>query len=185
MSFTLFPGGTTGSKALFSQRNSEIPTREEIRRFLYGDARESGHGTWMVFRRFDTNTINKPYNRFTEQGTVYLPTGEAINDFLYAYTDTPVRVGQKELTVSASRFRIESRAPTGISTLVYKEFYLEFDINPTENDILYQINYVGEEAPDVEPPYDRGWDIQHVQDFRGAQGKIEFWGVICRRRQSR
>ena len=185
MPFELFPTTQPTTRGLHGQRDLGPDVRDEVKAFLYGNAREKGHGIWMAFRKFDTTQYNPAYNRATKQGTVYAPTGEAINGFLYPYTDTAIRVGQQELTVSASRFRIESRMPTGISTLVYKHFYCESTVDVTENDLLYELGYVGEEEPALNPPYVKGWDIQHVQDFRGSGGRIEFYGLICRRRQSR
>jgi len=188
MPFELFPKKRTSSSSssssgdIFGTRNDGLDLRDEFDQFINGSDRVAGHGHWVVYRQFDRSTFSEPYNRATGEGHFYQITGEGVGGPVYEFKDIPVRVVHKDLTTGAARYVVEQTTPIGGMPISYRTYYLPYSFEITEDDIIYEIDYEGEEEPtgkDVEPPYSRTWTIQEYSPYRDKGGRIEYYSVIC------
>lgn len=157
-----------------------VDLREEFDCFVNGNQDSQGHGYWAVYRRFDTSQNSDLYNRTTGKGKYFKPTGEGVGGQSYPYEDELVRTVKRALTVTASRFKVEQETPFGNIPVLYRQFYFAHDMKPKESDLIYEIDYEGNDEPTgIEPPYMQAWNINLVEPYRSDGGRIEYYACIC------
>lgn len=154
----------------------EINLREEFHNLLFGTSSMPQRGHWIVYRRFDTSQYIDGYDEVYHVGPQ--ASGSTPRDPIHPYTDTFVMTRQDPIV---SPEMAESYMPAGVLKTGQYIFYFEYDVRPSENDQIYDIDW---DDMRIKPPsnllnnrYLKKYNIKEVFPYRGDGGRIEYW--IC------
>jgi len=174
----------TSRNGVWTSRNTsaslqEIDLRKEFHDLLFGNSYMPQRGHWVVYRRFNLNSVQDGYDE------VY-KVGPSINDLekteprkpFYNYTDELVMTRQDPLL---NPILAESQMPAGILKSGQYIFYFEYDFKPTENDQIFDIDW---DDMRIKPPdsilngkYLKKYNIKEVFPYRADGGLTQYW--IC------
>jgi hypothetical protein len=150
-----------------------IDLRKELKQMI------SDHGHWIVLRQAIPGRKCSCVNDITDDPnpncTLCLGTGYAYVDrFTKGRKARPIRITQ---TLGA-----EQRSSVGVATTPDNIFYLEYNIKPTQQDFILEIDL---SATDREPliPFrvNAVYDISDVRELRDKRGRVEYYAVTAER----
>ena len=154
----------------------EINLREEFHNLLFGTSSMPQRGHWIVYRRFDTSQYIDGYDDVYHVGPQI--SGSIPRTPIHPYTDSFVMTRQDPIV---SPEMAESYMPAGVLKTGQYIFYFEYDIKPSENDQIYDIDWddMRQKPPSnlLNNRYLKKYNIKEVFPYRGDGGRIEYW--IC------
>lgn len=124
------------------------------------------HGHWVVFRKFDTTRYSRYYDA---------STGEAKNGPKYEYTDILIKAMH---SLNRPRISNEVNSPIGSVDANSNVYYLRYDVNPSNVDLIIEIDKAVGPVP-TSYKIVQVLDIKQVEPMRDSHGRIEFFHVLC------
>lgn len=152
--------------------NVGIDIRKEIENLFNGSSDIVPIGQWIIYRRFNLDSKSDYYNEITREG---------VGGPKYNYTDELILTYKWNSWVADPFAEVNTKP--GNLDLPLVTFFFEHDINPKEQDEVYEFDWddhhtIKPVLSQIPKPYKTRFDIKFVQTFRLDRGRIEFFA--CR-----
>ena len=195
MGFPLYPAGgyTSGSTPSFPFQpitGSEIDLRREMKNLLEGTAGTVRRGHWIILRRMDQrqrcfcwNEQGKGEEKLTDDHRKYdepKPRCQVCDGDGWIYTDelhlSRRRITSPEVGLAAQK----EISDIGYMSVNYIVYYLQYYVNPSNKDIIFEIELDSTGAPVRPFVFKERYAISVAESFRDQNGRIEYWRVACK-----
>ena len=145
-----------------------IDLRQEMSWILHGAPGRNSKGHWIAYRRFDTCSLSENWNSQTKEGI-----GGPANPYVDIALKTrrvPLKFGGDILKELKAGQLLENKYT----------YYLEWDIMPKRNDVIFELNIPGPMPATInlsDYTYIEKFVIKNIHPYRLEQGRIEYWMV--------
>jgi len=123
------------------------------------------HGHWVIFRKFDTSRYSQYFDP---------TTGETKNGPKYEYVDTLIKAMH---SLNRPRIYNEIALPIGSVDANSNVYYLRYDVNPSNVDLIIEIDKPTGTRPTTYKVV-QALNIKQVEPMRDVQGRVEFYHVL-------